>query len=154
MQDTLVDIRKKLQDAAYENEEHVRFALVGRLLEKLGWDIWDPRQVYAEYIPAPDEDKTKVDFALFSMRRPAIFIEVKAVGKAKANLDETEKQLRNYNRDITAVFCVIADGAEWRFYYSKSQGPFKDKCFKVIDLLSDDLEDAKTSMLTFLFSAG
>lgn len=153
MQGTLADIRKKLQDAAYENEEHVRFALVGRLLEKLGWDIWNPRQVYAEYVPAADEDRTKVDLALFSMRQPAVFIEVKAVGKAKTNLDETEKQLRNYNRDITAIFCVITDGAEWRFYYSKSQGRFKNKCFKVIDLLSGDLEDAKTSMLAFLSKA-
>src|ERR1035437_5794467 len=46
------------------------------------------------------------------------------------DLEDTEKQLRDYNRNITALFCVITDGVSWRFYYSKSQRQFSSKCFK------------------------
>ena len=151
MKDTLADIRKKLQDGVFKNEEHVRFALVGRLLEKLGWDIWNPRQVYAEFVPVPTEDNKAVDLALFTKSDlPAVFIEVKAVRNVRVKLEETETQLRNYNRDITALFGVITDGIEWRFYYSKSQGSFPSKCFKIVNLLSDDLEDAEVALCAFL----
>ena len=154
MKEILADIRRKLQEGSYKNEEHVRFALVGRLLQALGWDIWNPRQVYAEFVAVPEEDKTKVDIALFSQGNlPAVFIEVKNVGKGTVNLEETERQLRDYNRNITALFCVITDGVVWRFYNSKSQGQFSSKCFKYFDLLTDDLEDVGLSLLTFLGKA-
>lgn len=151
MKEILADIRKKLQDGAYRNEEHVRFALVGRILQALGWDIWNPRQVDAEFVAAPDEDKTKVDLALFSKAEvPDVFIEVKNVGKAMINLAKTEEQLRDYNRNITALFCVITDGAIWRFYYSQTGGKFSGKCFEKLDLSTDDLGDIEASFTTFL----
>ena len=59
MKSTIEDIRQKIQDHYYENEEHIRFNIVIRLLEKLGWDIWNPKEVFAEFLVFPDEDKTK-----------------------------------------------------------------------------------------------
>jgi len=151
MKEALTDIRRKLQEGLYKNEEHVRFALVGRLLQALGWDIWNPCQVYAEYAAVPDEDKTKVDLALcLRPEAPAVFIEVKGVGKAAVNLERTEEQLRDYNRNITAPFCIISDGVSWRFYHSQSPGRFRDKCFKQLDLLTDDMEDLEQTLRTFL----
>ena len=107
MQDTLADIRAKLQSRAYTNEEHVRLSIVARVLQQLGWDIWNPGEVNTEYPPVPSEDKKKVDLALFvNSFAPSVFIEVKAVGKLqdKDALSRTEQQLRNYNRDNTAMF--------------------------------------------------
>jgi len=73
MRDTLGDIRAKLRSADYENEEHVRLSLVARILQKWGWDVWNPKEVNAEFKPVPQEDKTKVDPALFlSSREPDI----------------------------------------------------------------------------------
>ncbi len=154
MKEIIADIRRKLQDGSYRNEEHVRFALVGRLLQALGWDIWNPQVVNAEFVAVPEEDNKKVDLALFSRGNlPAVFIEVKNIGKATLNREETEKQIRDYNKNITALFCVITDGVTWRFYYSKSQGQFASKCFKDFDLLNDDLDDVELSLLTFLGKA-
>ena len=151
MKSVIEDIRLKIQNNYYVNEEHIRFNLVIRLLEKLGWDIWNPKEVYAELLVAPDEDKTKVDLALFtSTYSPSVFIEIKYLGKLFEKLSIIERQLRNYNRDNTATFSVITDGRIWRLYYSQTGGEFSQKCFKQIDLVADDIEDIELHFIGFL----
>lgn len=147
---TLEDIQQRLRANQYEREEHVRLAIVARLLQEYGWDIWNPTEVNTEYVPVPNEDKKKVDVALFlPPSTPAVFIEVKPVGGI-TNLPDTERQLRDYNRNITATFCIITDGREWRFYYSLTPGDFSSKCFRVVDLLKDDTQDIQRTFALFL----
>lgn len=149
MNKTLIDIRQKLSQGAYKNEEHVRLNLVSRVLFELGWNIWDPAEVNAELTVAPAEDKTKVDLALFLHGgSPAVFVEIKAVGKIA--LPEVERQLRDYNRNLTAKFSVITDGREWRFYLIQTDGEFFQKCFKKVDLSRDDPDDAELVFREFL----
>ena len=151
MREILTDIRNKLSANAYENEEHVRLSLVCRLLHKLGWNIWNPGEVNTEFIVIPDEDKKKVDIALFANElSPSIFVEVKAVGKLYQNLTKVEQQVRDYNKNNTALFSVLTDGRGWRFYYSQTGGAFPAKCFKVCDLINDDLEDIENTFSLFL----
>ncbi len=108
MKNTFEDIRSKLIKGIYSNEEHVRFSLVGRILYDLGWNIWNPREVYTEFPVAKSEDNTKVDIALFLMDHiPKVYIEIKSHTKIEQNLPEIERQLRNYNRDNTAIFTII-----------------------------------------------
>ena len=150
MKEVLADIAQKLQQNAYQNEEHVRLSLVARLLFALGWDIWDPNRVNAEFKPIPAEDGTKVDLALFVEHRiPLVFIEIKGVGKIM-DLRDAERQLRDYNRNNTAKFTVLTDGQTWRFYLSQAGGEFREKCFKIIDLRQDVLEEAESAMRMFL----
>jgi len=150
MKEMLADIAQKLQQGAYQNEEHVRLSLVARLLQALGWDIWDPNRVDAEFKPIPAEDGTKVDLALFVEHRiPSVFMEIKGVGKIP-DLDKAEMQLRDYNRNNTATFTVLTDGRTWRFYLSQTGGEFRKKCFKIIHLRQDVLEEAESAMRTFL----
>ena len=121
MRQILEDIRNKLSEDAYKNEEHIRLSLVIRILQKLGWNIWDPKEVYSEFPVVPHEDKTKVDLALIlTPNSPSVFIEIKALGKLKGNIGDIERQLRDYNRNNTAMFSVMTDGQNWRFYYSRS----------------------------------
>ena len=102
MKDTLQDIQSKLREQAYRNEEQVRLSLVARVLQSLGWNIWDPSEVQAEFPAVPEEDKGRVDLALFvEPSIPAVFIEVKATGKLENDLERTERQLRDYNRNHT-----------------------------------------------------
>jgi hypothetical protein len=154
MREMLADIRTKIALGAYRNEEHVRLAIVARILSQLGWNIWDPMEVNCEFNPVPHEDKTRVDIALFSRPRvPDVFIETKPIGRIASVLRETETQVRNYNRDNTALFSIITDGCEWRFYLSRAGGKFSEKCFKIVDLRSDDLDDIQTSFFKFLQKA-
>lgn len=152
MKDTISDIQQKLVNGAYKNEEHVRLSLVARVLQKWGWNIWDPCEVNSEFNATPLEDNTRVDIALFSTpRQPDVFIEVKAVGKLSSDsLQKAERQLRNYNRDNTASFSIITDGQLWRFYLSQSGGEFSKKMFKEIDFLTDDLDGIEVSLCKFL----
>ena len=45
----LKDIRSKLHNELYKNEEHVRTSIVVRILNSLGWNIWNPAEVFYEY---------------------------------------------------------------------------------------------------------
>jgi hypothetical protein len=152
MLDTLTDIRQRLRNKDYHNEEHVRLALVARIVQQLGWDIWNPREVYAEFKATRKEDHTRVDLALFThdFEATTIFIECKGVGGFAKDLAAVEKQLRDYNRDHTALFTLITDGRHWRFYYSYTSGEFKDKLFCKFDLLADGLDEVATYFDTFL----
>jgi hypothetical protein len=152
MLDTLTAIRQRLRAKDYHNEEHVRLALVARVVQQLGWDIWNPREVYAEFKATRKEDNTRVDLALFThdFEATTIFIECKGVGGLAQDLAAVEKQLRDYNRDHTALFTLLTDGRHWRFYYSFTSGEFKDKLFCKVDLLTDDLEEVAGYFDTFL----
>ncbi len=139
LRDVIEDIQRKLRTNAYQNEEHVRLSLVARVVQALGWDIWNPGEVFTEFQVVPDEDRTKVDMALFAVTTyPAVFIEIKAVGKMEANLPSIEGQVRDYTRNITTPFAIITDGKLWRFYYVKGDGSFGQKLFDSVDLSKID----------------
>ncbi len=151
MKEIITDIQSKLNNNLYQNEEHVRFALVGRVLQALGWDLWNPKEVYTEYRPIPTENLSRVDYALFTGSEiPWVFIEVKAVGHVDANLPAIETQMRDYNTNLTAMFSIITDGKKWRFYYPQTGGQFSQKLFKVVDLMNDDVGDSEVFLRAFL----
>ena len=105
MRSILDDIAARLRAGDYKNEEHVRLAIVARLLDVLDWNIWNPTEVNTEFSPVRNEDASRVDIAVFmppQYHRPAIFIEVKAVGKLTPYIDSAETQLRDYNRNNQA----------------------------------------------------
>lgn len=152
MHEILLDIRQRLVNKEYHNEEHVRLSLVARVVQALGWDVWNPTEVYTEFKATKKEDNTRVDMALFThdFEGTAVFIECKAIGAFAADLAAVEKQLRDYNRDHTALFTVITDGRHWRFYFSFTSGEFKDKLFCKFDLQQDGLEEIASYLETFL----
>jgi hypothetical protein len=130
----------------------VRLSLVARVVQELGWDIWNPTEVFTEFKATKKEDHTRVDVALFTrdFEATAIFIECKGVGAFATDLAAVERQLRDYNRDHTALFTIITDGRHWRFYFSFTSGEFKDKLFCKFDLQQDGLEEVAGYLDTFL----
>ena len=85
--------------------------------------------------------------------RPAVFCEVKAVGKLAGSIDLAERRLRDYNRNNQAEISVLTDGRLWRFYLAGAAGEFGQKCFEAFDVLSaelsiDDLEKKFRSFLS------
>jgi len=155
MRATLEDIVSRLRQGNYKNEEHVRVAIVCRLLSKLGWDIWNPIEVNTEFPAIRSEDASRVDVALFmppQLLRPAVFIEVKAVGKLAGSIEAAERQLRDYNRNNQAEISILTDGRLWRFYIASAPGEFSQKCFEKLDLLDDTsaLDDVELTLDAFL----
>jgi hypothetical protein len=151
MKPVLEDIKGKIAIGVYRNEEHVRVCIVLRILQALGWDIWNPNEVSLEFPVLPNEDQTRIDVALFlTPHEPAVFIEVKALGKLEGALSQVERQLRDYNRNNTALFSIISDGQMWRFYHSQAGGEFATKCFKIINLTEQKLDDLEQDFARFL----
>lgn len=155
MRTTLEEIISRLRHGDYKNEEHVRQAIVCRLLKKLGWDIWNPVEVNSEFSAMRTEDSSRVDIALFmppQWLRPAVFVEVKAVGKLLGDIDAAECQLRDYNRNNQADISVLTDGRIWRFYLASAPGEFHQKCFEKLDILDDEsvLDDVELALDAFL----
>jgi predicted type IV restriction endonuclease len=151
----LTKIIEHLKNGDYKNEEHVRVAIVLRILQVLGWDIWNPRECCLEFAPILDEDNKKVDVALFkppSWSLPAVFIEVKAVGKLEQNLETSVKQLEDYCRRNQAEIAVLTDGRQWHFYLPGASGKFDQRRFKVVDLLDTTVpcEEIERTFCTFL----
>jgi Domain of unknown function (DUF4357)/Type I restriction enzyme R protein N terminus (HSDR_N) len=155
MLETLQDIRCRLQAGEYKNEEHVRLSLVARLVQELGWNIWNPTEVFTEFKATELEDNTRVDIALFAnnFAGDAIFIECKNVGRIGDDLAKVERQLRDYNRNHSALFTIITDGQHWRFYYALTAGEFAQKVFARFDLRHDDLAEAAETLQRFLSRA-
>ncbi len=149
--ETLTDIRTKLAQGIYLNEEHVRIGVVIRLLHTLGWDVWDPGETYLEFPVVPAENGPRADIALFvSSRTPCTYIEVKSVGRLSGDITAYESELRDYNRNNIALFSVMTDGQKWRFYYSHTGGDFSSKCFKTLDLATDDPQDIESTLVELL----
>ncbi len=95
MENLLNDIRSLFDRGVFKNEEHIRVCVVCRILQELGWNMWNPEEVTLEFAVAPDEDQTKVDVALRSTPvQPDAFIEVKALGQLRGKLSDIERQLR------------------------------------------------------------
>lgn len=149
MEVLLKDIRTKLKNGAYYNEEQVRFSIVTRILSDLGWDIWNPNEIYYEYpVKKFPQDKNKdengrVDIALFlstrTDRTPEVFIETKAIGKLTKNFDCYEEQLQKYNYFDKSAISVLTDGVTWKFYLPSAYGTFSQRLFSEINLKDDEL---------------
>ena len=149
MKDIIEDIRAKLRDGAFRDEQHVRFSLVGRICQALGWNIWNPAEFYTEYNVKkypPQEISSdlrgRVDVALILTDRPhdlaEVFIEVKTPGKLQSELTAGEIQLQKYNFWDKSAISILTDGIIWRFYLPSFGGSFDGTLFNEINILKDD----------------
>lgn len=154
MKETLIDIRTRIGNKEYLNEEQIRFSLIGRILFKLGWNIWNPKEVVTEFKANPRDDVKKVDVALIMNphQPPSVFMEIKSIGMLGNSqiLSSAEVQLRDYNKNHTAMFSIITDGLQIRFYYSQTGGEFDEKCFCVLNIIDDNLDQLEEQLCLFL----
>ena len=127
-------IRSRLSNSAYVNEAAISHGIVTPILSELGWDIADPDQLVPEY----PVESGRVDFALLGLgRRPAVFIEVKAVGRAL----DGDRQLFSYAFKHGVPLCVLTDGREWSVYVPAGQGSYDDR--RVYRLQLDDRDPSE-----------
>ena len=90
LQDALQSIVTSLRENRFPNEQAVSQGVVLRVLHELGWNPWDPQQVWPEYSLG---GAGRVDFALcFPAQNPVVFVEAKQPGRA----DGGDQQLFEY----------------------------------------------------------
>ncbi len=166
MVETIKIIRKLLEKGAYRNEQHVRGCLVTRVLDKLGWDVWNPDVFYTELkvekLTSPHDGKVyegRVDLALRKRvnkdYKPQIFIETKAIGKLKPNIDNHRRQLEAYSLKYNVPLSVLTDGRYWEFYLNSltpDNGDYTGRMIISLDLV-EDKEDRLVCILKGLLDS-
>ena len=84
----------------YFNEESTKYLIVLPLLEKLGWNIYNPREVF----PENQVDERRVDYILQDYKSNITCIEVKTASKEFFDDEKNKKQLRWYCSSKNVVF--------------------------------------------------
>lgn len=128
---TIGDIRARLGRGEYRDEAKVSQGIVMRVLQDLGWPVFDTGVVVREY----SIRGRRVDYALVGkFGKPAVLLEVKRVGKIEVG----EGQLFEYAFHGGAPIVVLTDGRNWWLYYTFGEGDHRDRRFAEVDLQDGD----------------
>ena len=112
------------------NETEVEYRVLGRVMERLGWDM--ATQVDWRRRVGVSSKPGVVDIALHGGDGvPLLLLEAK---KWKAPLDRYVEQLMRYAFQEAAPVVVLTNGCEWRFYLPREVGDVRDRCFAEVDL--------------------
>lgn len=140
----ILDVREKLSRGVFSNEDQVSKGVVMRLLQQLGWDVYDPAQVSSEFRIG----NRKADYALrHGPFGSAVLIEVKDVGKATP---KGEDQLFDYCFKEGVPLAVLTDGRVWNFYWPAGRGNYEQRRFAVADLVDDEAPDCARMLNRYL----
>lgn len=138
------DIKTRLGKEEYPNEQAISQGIVLRLLQAMGWDVYNPQVVIPEYTV----HGKRVDFALcVPGKKPNIFVEVKYLGK----IPGADKQLlEDYAFRVRVQFAVLTDGREWHFYLPTEQGSFDEIKVYKLDLTERDPGESSERLQRYL----
>lgn len=140
---TIGDIRARLGRGEYQDEAKVSQGIVMRVLQDLGWPVFDTGVVVREY----SIKGRRVDYALIGrFDRPAVLLEVKRVGKIEVG----EEQLFEYAFHEGAPIIVLTDGRHWWFHLTSGQGSYQDRRFAAADLEDHEPEQNAKVLLQYL----
>ncbi|VAW38127.1 FIG00502112: hypothetical protein, partial [hydrothermal vent metagenome] len=138
------EIKTALRAGRFLNEASVSQGVVMRILQALGWPVYDSQVVCPEYSV---EDK-RVDYALCHPKeKPAVFVEVKRVGKGEG----ADRQLFEYAFHEGGVpMAVLTDGQEWHFYLPGERGRYDERRVYKLDLLERKMDECAERLTRYL----
>ncbi len=125
------DIERLRQRRKRIGEQDTKGSLIDPVLSALGWNLRDPDEVSREYRRKPQDNP--VDFALFLLRSPCLFIEAKALN---TNLDDRKwaAQTISYAAVVGVEWCVLTNGDEYRLYNVHASVPVEEKQFRQVQI--------------------
>ncbi|MDQ8189848.1 type I restriction enzyme HsdR N-terminal domain-containing protein [Roseibacillus persicicus] len=141
--EVLSDVTLKLRQGRFPNEQAISQGIVLRLLQELGWDVYDTNVVWPEF----QTGEGRADFALcYPPSKPSIFIEVKQPGKAENGV----RQALEYAFHTGVPFIVLTDGKTWSFYLPAEQGSYEDRRVYKLDLFEREAEQGAAVLTRYL----
>jgi hypothetical protein len=143
LETTLTDIIVRLRQGRFANEQSISQGIVLRVLQELGWDIYDTTSVWPEF----QTGEGRADFALcHPPSKPAEFIEVKPPGKTEDGV----RQALEYAFHTGVPFIVLTDGRTWSFYLPAEQGSYEDRRVYKLDLSERPATEAAEILCRYL----
>jgi hypothetical protein len=143
LETTITDIIVRLRQGRFPNEQAISQGIVLRVLQELGWDIYDTTSVWPEF----QTGEGRADFALcHPPSKPADFIEVKPPGKAEDGV----RQALEYAFHTGVPFIVLTDGKTWSFYLPAEQGSYEDRRVYKLDLFERPPTEAADTLRRYL----
>lgn len=141
--ETIRDLRTRLGRGEFGDEAKVSQGIVMRVLQDLGWPVFDTGVVVREY----SIRGRRVDYALIGkFGKPAVLLEVKRVGRIEVG----EQQLFEYAFHGGAPIVVLTDGRNWWLYYTFGEGDHRDRRFAEVDLQDGDPRRNADLLLRYL----
>lgn len=151
LQRVIRKVRGRVQKARERREslgeENTKITLIEPILKALGWDIYEIDEVRREYKRKPTDNP--VDYALFVMRSPRLFIEAKDLSKDLSGRKSVSQTL-GYATVVGVEWCVLTNGDEYRLYNAHAPVDVEKKLFRsfsISDALQHDLAVETFSLL-------
>lgn len=141
---TLAQLRERLERIQRRREsigeQNTKAILIEPLLSALGWNLLDLSEVVREYRDKPQDNP--VDYALFILRSPCLFVEAKDLG---SNLSDRKwvSQVLGYATVVGVEWCVLTNGDEYRLYNAHAPVGVEEKLFRTARI-SDRTQDDYT----------
>ncbi|MDD9982801.1 MAG: hypothetical protein OXU81_15825 [Gammaproteobacteria bacterium] len=134
-------------DFSQTSEQDTRERAVNPVIDALGWDTFDSREVAREY-PVRGG---KVDYCLRGAMDTYVLIEVKRAG---TELSEHQEQLLRYAFAEGAPMAALTDGLAWWLYLPRTRGSWEQRRFARIDLREQGAADVASVLCRFLRREG
>ena len=112
-------------------EQNTKAVLIDPVLSALGWSLEELDEVSPEYRRKPQDNP--VDYALFMLQSPRLFVEAKALEK-DLNDRKWISQTLSYATVAGVEWCVLTNGDEYRRYNAHAAVPVEEKLFRVVQL--------------------
>jgi hypothetical protein len=147
----LPKLRKRIHKIQNRNEnigeQNTKAALIDPLLAALGWDVEDIDEVSREYRRKSQDNP--VDYALFMLRSPRLFVEAKGLEK---DLSDRKwiSQVLGYATVVGVEWCVLTNGDEYRLYNAHAPVDVEQKLFRVVRISDSDQEEYTLETLELL----
>jgi len=143
---TIAQRIEKIRDRVL-NEESTKTSFIIPFIEALGYNIYDPAEVFPEFtadIPVLKNDK--VDYAILADNRPIMLIECKCCQDSLDNIKHTA-QLHKYFQNTEAKFGILTNGIIYRFYTDIDKHHVMDSKqffeFNMLKFSNSDIDELK-----------
>ncbi len=144
LSEALLKVRRRIQQTRERREgigeQNTKATLIDPILSALGWDIQELDEVSREYRRKPQDNP--VDYALFLLRSPRLFVEAKALEK-DLNDRRWASQILGYATVVGVEWCVLTNGDEYRLYNSHAAVDVDEKLFRTV-CISDPTQEQHT----------
>lgn len=148
---TIQNLRNRLlriqQRGEAVGEQDTKRVFITPLLRALGWDVEDLEEVRNEYRHRPQDNP--VDYALFMMRTPCLFVEAKGLNSSLSDR-KWVSQMIGYAATVGVEWCVLTNGDEYRLYNAHAPVDADEKLFRTIRLSDESVHDLAVDTLDLL----